>query len=478
MPVHPGGNRRMPGSSRPAQDFKEMTIVNLRSKIGDRVFTFQSVRDVLAKANNEKSGDYLVGLGAESATERVAAKLCLANLQLKDIYENPVIAYEKDEITRVIYDNLNTTIYESVKHWTVGELRDEILSCTSRDRLLNLGRGLTSEMIAGVAKLMSTMDLVYAAKKIKIRAHCNTTIGLPGTLSFRCQPNHPTDNVEGILTSLKEGVSYGCGDATFGVNPVEDNVENFTRVMNALMEFKHRYDIPTQCCVLAHVTTQMQAMEKGVPVDLVFQSIAGTESANDGFGISVSMLDEAFDMARTKSAATGPNHMYFETGQGSEVSLDCHHDVDIMTLEARCYGLARRYQPFMLNNVSGFIGPETIYTGKEVVRADLEDLFMGKMHGIPMGIAPCYTNHMKADQDDQEIGTMLCAMAGANFFMGVSGGDDCMLNYQDTSYYDDATTREVLELRPAPEFEKWMEKRGLMEEGRLTERAGDPSIFE
>ena len=453
--------------------------MNLRSAIHNKVYSFKSVRDVLAKANQEKSGDVLAGLAAETAKERVAAKLCLANLQLKDIYENPVIAYEKDEITRLIYDNVNTTIYKKLMNWTVAELRDYILdSKVGQSELMNISRGLTSEMIAAVAKLMSSMDLVYAAKKIKIQTHCNTTLGLPGTLSFRNQPNHPTDNIEGIIASLKEGLSFGSGDAVIGVNPVEDNIENFSRVMNAIVDVQKRFEIPTQTCVLAHVTTQMQALQKGVPVDLVFQSIAGTQIANDGFGISLSMLDEANEMATKLGTSTGPNVMYFETGQGSEISLDAHLGVDEMTLEARCYGLAKHYKPFMLNNVSGFIGPETIYSGKEVIRADLEDLFMGKMHGLPMGIAPCYTNHMKADQDDQEIGTMLCAMAGSNFFMGVSGGDDCMLNYQDTSFHDDASVREILNLRPAPEFEKWLEKRGIMEDGKLTELAGDASIFD
>ncbi|MCD6400758.1 MAG: ethanolamine ammonia-lyase subunit EutB, partial [Anaerolineales bacterium] len=434
--------------------------MNLRSKIREHVYEFTSVTDVLAKANNEKSGDALVGLAAATVSERVAAKLCLANLQLRDIYENPVVPYDKDEVTRVIYDDLNTTIYNDVKNWTVMELREFILSSNSQRELLKVGRGLTSEMIAAVAKLMSSMDLISASKKIKVATTCNTTIGLPGTLSFRNQPNHPTDNVEGILSSLKEGLSFGSGDAVLGVNPVEDNIENFTRLMNAIVDIKDKYEIPTQTCVLAHVTTQMQAIEKGVPVDLVFQSIAGTQSANDGFGISVQMLEKALDLASKKGSAAGPNLMYFETGQGSEVSVDCHEGVDEMTLEARCYGLARRFKPFMLNNVSGFIGPETIYTGKEVIRADLEDLFMGKLHGIPMGIAPCYTNHMKMDQDDQELSTILCAVAGSNFFMGVSGGDDCMLNYQDTSYHDDASAREILDLRPAPEFETWLEKHG------------------
>ena len=453
--------------------------MNLRSKINNQIFTFKSVTDVLAKANSEKSGDALDGIAAESATERVAAKLCLSRMQLKDIYENPVIPYEDDAVTRLIYDDLNTTIYKKICNWTVSELREYILSSKqSQNDLLNISRGLTSEMIAAAAKLMSSMDLVYAAKKIKIQAHCNTTLGRPGTLSFRNQPNHPTDAVEGILASLKEGLSFGCGDAVVGVNPVEDNVDNYERVMMALVDFLQKYEVPTQSCVLAHVSTQMQALEKGVPIDLVFQSIAGTESANTAFGITLDMLAEAREMASKLGTSTGPNVMYFETGQGSEISLDCHHGVDEMTLEARTYGVGRRFHPFMVNNVSGFIGPETIYSGKEVIRADLEDLFMGKMHGLPMGIAPCYTNHMKTDQDDQEIGAMLCAMAGSNFFMGVSGGDDCMLNYQDTSYHDDASLREILGLRPVPEFEIWMENMGIMENGKLTERAGDPSIFD
>ena len=453
--------------------------MNLKSKINNKIFVFNSVREVLAKAGHEKSGDTLAGIAAESATERVAAKLCLSNFTLKDIFENPVIPYEKDEVTRVIIDGINTTIYNKLSQWSVSELREYILnSHTTQKDLLKISRGLTSEMIAAVAKLMSNMDLVYAAKKIKVQSHCNTTLGLPGTLSFRNQPNHPTDNIGGILASIKEGLSYGSGDAVIGINPVEDNIENYTRVMSAVNDLIKKYEIPTQSCILAHITTQMQALKKGVPVDLVFQSIAGTQLANDAFGISISMLDEAKEMALKLGTSTGPNVMYFETGQGSEISLDAHLGVDEMTLEARCYGLARRYNPFMLNNVSGFIGPETIYSGKEVIRADLEDLFMGKLHGIPMGIAPCYTNHMNADQDDQEVGTMLCAMAGANFFMGVPGGDDCMLSYQDTSFHDDASIREILGLRPAPEFEKWLEQYGIMKDGKLTDIAGDPSLFD
>ncbi len=453
--------------------------MNLQAKVYNKQFAFKSVKEVMAKANEQKSGDTLAGIGSASASERVAAKLVLSNLTLEDLYNNPVIPYEVDEVTRVIYDGLNMPAYNLVKNWTVGSLRDYILDHdTSDEDLRRVGRGLTSEMIAGVAKLMSNMDLVYAAKKMQRQAHCNTTIGVPGTLAFRNQPNHPTDSIAGIMASLKEGLSFGSGDAVIGINPVEDNAETVSQILKTIKQFMEKWQIPTQVCVLAHVTTQMKAVEKGAPADLIFQSIAGSQTANDAFGVTAAMLQEAYDLATVRGSGTGPNLLYFETGQGSEISLDCHHGVDEMTLEARTYGFARKFQPFMLNNVSGFIGPETIYDGREVIRADLEDLFMGKLHGLPMGIAPCYTNHMKADQNDQEIGTMLCAMAGANYFMGVPGGDDVMLSYQDTSFHDDASVREILSLRPLPEFERWLEKLELMCDGRLTKRAGDPSIFD
>jgi len=453
--------------------------LNLKANISNKVFAFNSVKEVLAKANEEKSGDLLAGIGAASASERVAAKLVLSNLTLEDIYNNPVVPYDEDEVTRVIYDGLNTTVYNRIKNWTVGELREYILdSDTGNEDLKQLGRGLTSEMIAAVAKLMSNMDLVYAAKKIIIQAHCNTTIGVPGTLAFRNQPNHPTDSIDGIMASTKEGLSFGSGDAVIGINPVEDNVETVARILTTVKEFMEKWQIPTQNCVLAHITTQMKAVEKGAPADILFQSVAGSQSANDAFGVTAAMLEEAYELAKVKGTGTGPNLLYFETGQGSEISLDCHHGADELTMEARTYGFARKFSPFMVNNVSGFIGPETIYDGREVIRADLEDLFMGKLHGLPMGIAPCYTNHMKADQNDQEIGTMLCAMAGSNYFMGVPGGDDIMLSYQDTSYHDDASVREILGLKPLPEFEKWLEEMGIMENGRLGKRAGDPSIFD
>ncbi|MBW3110273.1 ethanolamine ammonia-lyase subunit EutB [Bacillus sp. MCCB 382] len=447
------------------------TVKNVR-------FQFRSVRDVLAKASEEKSGDIMAKVAAESYLERMAAKIVLSEMSLKDIFENPVIPYEKDEITRIIYDDINQFIYKEISGWTVGDLRDYVLSHqTNTSDLFRISKGLTSEMISGVAKLMSSIDLVMASQKIRPTAHCNTTIGEAGRLAFRCQPNHPTDNLEGILASMKEGLSYGSGDAVIGVNPNNDSVESVSKILHMTHDFMQKWEVPTQNCVLAHITTQMKSLERGAPLALMFQSLAGTQEANDDFGVSKELLDEAFEMMATLGSSTGPNQLYFETGQGSEVSLDAHMGVDMQTLEARTYGYARHWKPFMVNNVSGFIGPETLYDGRQVIRADLEDLFMGKLHGLPMGIAPTYTNHMQMDQNDQEIGGMLTALAGANFYMGVPGGDDVMLSYQDTSYHDDASLREMLGLRPLAEFEGWLEKMGIMENGRLTERAGDLSIF-
>ena len=452
--------------------------MNLSGTIRGRHFHFSTVKEVLAKASEEKSGDNMAKVAAESSLERVAAKWILSELTLKDLYENPVIPYETDEVTRVIYDQVNESIYKEISHWTVGYLREYILShSTSASAIKRISRGLTSEMISGAAKLMSSIDLVLASQKIRYEAHCNTTIGEPGRLAFRCQPNHPADDPEGILYSLKEGLSYGSGDAVIGINPNNDTVESVTRLLTITHEFIRKWEIPTQNCVLAHITTQLQALKKGAPVDLMFQSIAGTEKANKDFGVNMELLDEAYEWMMKAGTSTGPNVMYFETGQGSEVSLAADHGVDMQTLESRTYGYARRWKPFMVNNVSGFIGPETLFDGRQMIRADLEDLFMGKLNGLPMGIAPTYTNHMHADQNDQEIAGMLTALAGANFYMGLPGGDDVMLSYQDTSYHDDASLREMLGLRPLREFEQWLGKMGIMENGRLTERAGDLSIF-
>lgn len=452
--------------------------MRLKTKLFGEVYQFQSVKEVLAKANEEKSGDRLAGIAAKSVTEMVAAKEVLSNLTLKDLRNNPVIPYEEDEVTRVIQDAVNEKIYREIQNWTVAELREWILDhkTTGRD-IKRISRGLTSEMIAGVTKIMSNLDLIYGASKIRITAHCNTTIGLPGTLSIRVQPNHPTDNIDGILISAMEGLSYGCGDAVIGLNPVDDTVNSVSNVLKAFEELKNKWQIPTQSCVLAHVTTQMKAISNGAPSDMIFQSIAGSQKGNEAFGISTALLDEARDLVLKEGTATGPNVMYFETGQGSELSSDAHHGADQVTLEARCYGFAKRYQPFMVNTVVGFIGPEYLYDSRQVIRAGLEDHFMGKLTGIPMGVDACYTNHMKADQNDIENLAVLLTSAGCNYFMGIPAGDDVMLNYQCTGYHEAQTLRELLNLRPIKEFDEWLEKMGITKDGKLTERAGDASIF-
>ncbi len=451
----------------------------LKTTLAGKVYAFKDLTEVMAKANDEKSGDVLLGRAAETVTERTAAKIVLANATLKDIYENPVLPPEKDEVSRAIKEDLSLGIYERIKNWTVGELRDWLLDHknTGQD-LARISRGLEAEAAAAVTKLMTAMDLVYAASKLNVSATCATTIGLPGTLSFRCKPNHPADDLEGLQASLSEGVSFGSGDAVFGVNPVEDTVDNTKAILDMLWDFMQKWEIPTQNCVLAHITTQMEAVKKGAHCCTFFQSIAGTGLANNGFGVTTAMLHEAYDVIHQLGQAPGPNLLYFETGQGSEQSIDADCGVDLMTLEARCYGYARIFKPFMLNNVSGFIGPETLYDGRQIIRASLEDHFMGKLLGIPMGMAPCYTNHTKINQDDQEMATMLLALAGSNYYMGLPMGDDVMLAYQDTSYHDDATLRELLGRTPAPEFFEWMKKHELMDDsGRLTAKAGDPTIF-
>lgn len=451
----------------------------MKCRLKGQLYQFSTINEVLAKASEAKSGDVLAEIAAQSSLERMAAKIVLSELSLKDIFENPVIPYEKDFVTRIIYDNISLPIYESIKNWTVGELRNYILSFDiEQPQLARLSRGLTSEMIAAVAKCMSSLDLVMASQKMRYTAHCNTTIGEKGRLAFRCQPNHPNDLTEGILYSIKEGLSYGSGDAVIGVNPNIDTAESVKKILQLTDDFINEWQVPTQNCVLAHISTQIEALKKGAPIALMFQSLAGTQKANEAFGISNELIDEGYELMKIQGTSTGPNFMYFETGQGSEVSLDAHEGVDMQTLEARTYGYARHWNPFMVNNVSGFIGPETLYDGRQLIRADLEDLFMGKLHALPMGIAPTYTNHMDADQNDQEIGGILTALAGANFYMGVPGGDDVMLNYQDTSYHDDATLREIVHMRPLKEFEKWLEKMEIMKNGRLTTRAGDLSIFD
>ncbi|HSW43273.1 MAG TPA: ethanolamine ammonia-lyase subunit EutB [Patescibacteria group bacterium] len=452
--------------------------MKLKATLFGRAHAFSSVKEVLAKANEQKSGDELLGIAARTATERMAARYVLSELTLEDIRDHPVIPLDEDEVSRVIDGDLNSSIYDEVKNWSVGYLREWLLShSTTGDAIRRVSRGLNSEMIAGVAKLMSNMDLVYGARKINITSRAYTEIGQKGTLAARLQPNHPTDSWSGIQATIMEGLSYASGDAIIGINPAEDTVSNTSLLMQHSHDFIQQWGIPTQNCILSHITTQMQAVRAGAPVAVLFQSIAGTESANTSFGVTADLLDEAQDLIHRLGTAPGPNLLYFETGQGSEMAADCDKGVDEMTLESRTYGFGRRYAPFMVNNVSGFIGPETLYDGKQIIRASLEDHFMGKLHGLPMGMAPCYTNHTHADQNDQQVATMLLAMAGANYFMGIPMGDDVMLSYQDTGFHDNVTLRELMGFLPAPEFYAWLQKMGIMADGRLTERAGDASIF-
>lgn len=450
----------------------------LKARLFGNTYEFASIKEVLAKANEEKSGDKLAGVAANSSEERVAAKVVLSQLTLNDLYNNPVVPYEEDEVTRIIIDQVNKRIFESIKNWTVEELREWLLSDTTTDTdIKRVSRGLTSEMVAAVCKLMSNMDLVVAAKKIRIEKTANTTIGRPGTFSARLQPNHPTDNIDGIMASLMEGLSFGIGDAVLGLNPVDDSVESVRRILTRFEEFRSEWNIPTQTCVLAHVTTQMEAIRRGAPTGLVFQSIAGSEKGNTAFGFSAEILEEAKHLALTQGQVTGPNVMYFETGQGSELSSEAHFGADQVTMEARCYGFAKKFDPYIVNTVVGFIGPEYLYDAKQVIRAGLEDHFMGKLTGISMGCDVCYTNHMKADQNDMEILTVMLAAAGCTYIMGIPHADDVMLNYQTTGYHETATIRELFNLRPIREFELWLEKMGFMENGKLTSLAGDASVF-
>jgi ethanolamine ammonia-lyase large subunit len=452
--------------------------MKLVTTVRARTYEFPDLRSVMGAANELKSGDVLAGAAAENALHRVAARQVLAELPMWYIRENPAVPYEQDEITRLIQDDLDDTAFGSIRDWTVAQLREHILSSgTSGEALLRLGKGLTSECIAAVAKLMSNLDLMVAGSKIRVVTHANTTLGMAGRFSVRLQPNHPTDDPAGMMATAMEGLSFGSGDALIGVNPVTDTVEATIAILEKLHEFTRSFGIPTQHCCLAHVTTGMEALRRGCPMDVLFQSLAGSEKSCNAFGITNAMLVEASAMIRELGTARGPNLMYFETGQGSELSSDGHNGWDQLTMESRCYGLARHFEPFMVNTVVGFIGPEYLYDGKQVTRAGLEDHFMGKLHGLPMGCDVCYTNHMEADQNDLENMAVLLASAGVNFFMGLPMGDDVMLNYQSTSFHDNAAIRELLGLRPTPEFEVWMERMGLMENGRLTGLAGDMGVF-
>jgi ethanolamine ammonia-lyase large subunit len=427
--------------------------------IGSRTYRFDDLRMLLAKASPLRSGDQLAGLCAATEEERVAARMALAQLPLRAFLNEALIPYEDDEVTRMIVDDHSATAFAEISHLTVGDFRNWLLAdTTSSAALIRIAPGLTPEMVAAVSKLMRNQDLILAAKKRPVITRFRNTVGLPGHMSVRLQPNHPTDDVKGIAASMLDGLMYGCGDAMIGINPATDSLHAITKLLVMVDEFRQRYNVPTQSCVLTHVTNTIAAIEKGAPVDLVFQSIAGTQKANESFGISLALLQEAYEAGLSlKRGTVGDNLMYFETGQGSALSANAHHGIDQQTCEVRAYAVARKFKPFLTNTVVGFIGPEYLYDGRQIIRAGLEDHFCGKLLGVPMGCDICYTNHAEADQDDMDNLLTLLGVANVNFIMGVPGADDVMLNYQSTSFHDALYVRNVLKLRRAPEFEAWLE---------------------
>ncbi|EKK7714730.1 ethanolamine ammonia-lyase subunit EutB [Cronobacter dublinensis] len=431
-----------------------------RTTLTHSTYRFDSLKTLLAKATPARSGDVLAGVAAQSAAERMAAKMALADVPLRDILDNPVIPYEQDEVTRLIIDTHDRDAFAPISHLTVGDFRDWLLDeSTTSETLARVAPGVTPEMAAAVSKLMRNQDLILAASKCRVVTRFRNTIGLPGHLSVRLQPNHPTDDLRGIAASMLDGLFYGSGDAVVGINPASDSLPVLERLNYMLDDVISRFEIPTQSCVLTHVTNTLQLIERGAPVDLVFQSVAGTEAANSGFGISLALLQEAYDAALSLGRGTlGDNVMYFETGQGSCLSSNAHHGVDQQTCEARAYAVARHFKPLLVNTVVGFIGPEYLYDGKQIIRAGLEDHFCGKLMGLPLGCDVCYTNHAEADQDDMDTLLTLLAAAGLTFLIGVPGADDIMLNYQSTSFHDALYIRRLLGLKHAPEFAAWLEK--------------------
>jgi ethanolamine ammonia-lyase large subunit len=445
---------------------------------GER-FTFADLRELLAKASEEKSGDQLAGLAASSERQRVAAKLALADVPVGEIVDKPLIDPDEDDVSRALLGDLDREALRPLRSLTVGQLREHLLDdATGEEELRRLHRALLPEVVAAVAKLMSNRDLVCAASKVRVVTRCRNTMGQRGVFGVRVQPNHPADDPAGILLAAVEGLTYGCGDAVLGVNPATDSVETVAAILHALARLIDHYAIPTQACCLAHVTTQLEAMARGAPVDLLFQSVAGTQAANESFGVTLATLREGREavLAGRRARAVewvGDQVMYFETGQGSALSAGAHRGVDQLTLEARAYGVARLFDPFLVNSVVGFIGPEYLFDERQIVRAGLEDHFMGKLLGLPMGVDVCYTNHAAADQNSADNLLLLLAAAGVNYVMGVPCSDDVMLNYQSTSYHDAAAVRGLFGLRPAPEFAEWLETAGVFRGGRLAPpRAG------
>lgn len=436
-----------------------------KTTIQQHTYSFSDLKTLLAKASPFRSGDALAGLAADTYEERVAAQMALADLPLKTFLHEAVVPYETDEVTRLIIDTHDAVAFAPISHFTVGAFRDWLLSdYADAEVLQQVSKGLTPEMVAAVSKLMRNQDLISVARKIEVITRFRNTIGMKGRLSVRLQPNHNTDDPKGIAAAIIDGLLYGSGDAVIGINPATDSPTAVTGLLTLIDQLRQQFDIPTQSCVLCHVTTALQIMHKA-PVDLVFQSIGGTEKTNRSFGIQLSLLDEAYQAALSLQRGTiGNNVMYFETGQGSSLSANAHEGVDQQTCETRAYGIARHFNPLLVNTVVGFIGPEYLFDGKQIIRAALEDHCCGKLLGLPMGVDVCYTNHANADQDDMDNLLTLLGVAGCNFIMGVPGADDIMLNYQSTSFHDALYIREVLGLRPSPEFEQWLIKYGLMDE--------------
>ncbi len=436
-------------------------------------FTFADLREVLAKANEEKSGDQLAGVAARHERERVAAKFCLAEITLGEIVDTPLIDPATDEVSRALLADLDREAFAPLRGMTIGAFREFLLDDdTTRETLRLLHRAVPAEASAAVAKLMSNKDLVLVASKIRVETRCRNTMGGKGVFGIRLQPNHPADDIGGILLSAIDGLRFGCGDAVIGVNPATESVEVVSAILRGLDRLIDHFRIPTQACCLAHITTQLAALDRGAPVDLLFQSIAGTESANASFGIDLALLREGMGRVRASHRArpvdwVGDQVMYFETGQGSALSAGAHHGIDQLTLEARAYGVARLFDPFLVNSVVGFIGPEYLYDERQIIRAGLEDHFMGKLLGLPMGVDVCYTNHAAADQNSADNLLLLLAIAGVNYVMGVPCADDVMLNYQSTSFHDGASVRQLLGLRPAPEFAEWLADAGIWRDGWL-----------
>ncbi|MBS7542666.1 ethanolamine ammonia-lyase subunit EutB [Ancylobacter oerskovii] len=451
-----------------------------RHLIGPRAYVFADLKELMAKATPIRSGDMLAGIAAGSAEENVAARMCLAEVPLATFLSEALVPYEIDEVTRLIVDTHDAAAFRPISHMTVGDFRDFLLSdAASPQALAALAPAITPEMAAAVSKIMRNQDLITVARKCRVVTKFRNTIGLPGTMAVRLQPNHPTDDPAGITASILDGLLYGCGDAVIGINPASDSVPVLSELLKLTDDIIARFDIPTQACVLTHVTTSTEVINRGVPVDLVFQSIAGTQAANASFGIDLAVLKEGREAALSlKRGTLGDNVMYFETGQGSALSAGAHHGVDQQTLEARAYAVARPFKPLLVNTVVGFIGPEYLYDGKQIIRAGLEDHFCGKLMGVPLGCDVCYTNHAEADQDDMDTLMTLLGAAGVTYIMGIPGSDDVMLNYQSTSFHDQLYLRDVLGLKRAPEFEAWLQSMGITgPDGRLKPPGGANALL-